>query len=145
MNKETMKANGMGLREDCIYIYRIKGMNYNPETNNVEYQLTKEHIFIDKGRAIYWAGFTNHYVLIGFMRSVFSPEGRADVLQTSRNLGDHFVFGNHKFMAIWTGVWEPIEREGLVCITFQTSVFESMINEVFTCMKENGGKLVDRN
>jgi hypothetical protein len=24
-------------------------------------------------------------------------------------------------------------------------VFEAMINEVFTCMKENGGKLKDRN
>ena len=134
----------MDLREDCIYIYRVKGMNYNDKTNKVEYELSKEHIFIDKCRAIYWQGFTNHYVLIGFMRSVFSPEGRNDVLQTSRNLGDHFVFGNHKFMAIWTGVWEPIEREGLVCITFQTSVFESMINEVFINMKEHDGKLVDR-
>jgi len=134
----------MDLREDCIYIFRVKGMNYNGETNKVEYELSKEHISIDKGRAIYWQGFTNHYVLIGFMRSVSSPEGRNDVLNTSRNLGDHFVFGNQKFMAIWTGVWEPIEREGLVCITFQTSVFESMINEVFINMKEHGGKLVDR-
>ena len=134
----------MKLSEDKLYIFRVKGMDYNEETNKVEYSLSKEFISIDKGMAIYWHGFTNHYVLIGNLRAMFSPEGRNEILQTAHDLGDHFIFGHNKFMAIWTGDWEPLERIGMVAITFQTSKLEAAINDVFMNMSENNGKLKDR-
>ena len=135
----------MELKEDQIFVFKITGTKYNAEAQSVEYELSKEYIAIDKGRAIYWKGFTNHYVLLGFMRTIFSPEGRADVLQTAYNFGDYFPIDHSRYMVVWTGLWEPLERIGMASVTFQTSVFEMMINEVYMSMKENGGKLLDRN
>ena len=132
------------MKEDMLYIRKVIGSDFNEKTNKIEYLLSKECVAIDKGRAIYYHGFTNHYVLIGFMRSVFSEPSRTEILNTAHQMGDSFIYGNQKWSAIWTGTWEPLERIGMVSVTLQTAMFEKMINEIYASMKEHDGKLVDR-
>ena len=132
------------MKEDMLYIRKVIGTEFDEENNQIVYKLSKEYIAIDKGRAIYYAGFTNHYILIGFMRSVFSEPARTEIMNTAYQLGDAFIYGNQKWSAVWTGDWEPLERIGMVSVTLQTSMFEKMINEIYASMKENGGKLKDR-
>ncbi len=134
----------MNRKENMIYMHRIIDKRMNEETNRIEFELSPEFIAIDKGGAIYHQGFTNHYVLIGFMRILFSPESRNEILQTAHQLGDAFTLDNGKFAVIWTGTWNNLERIGLVAVTFSAQKFEMMINEIYMGLKENNGKLVDR-
>ncbi|MHA1662568.1 MAG: hypothetical protein ACTSVR_04860 [Candidatus Thorarchaeota archaeon] len=135
------------MMENRIHIFKVTGQVLKEQEGgdtSIEYTLSKEYISIDKAHAIYFSGFDNHFRLIGFLRAVFSPEGRQEVLNTTRHPGDYFLINKGRYAVVWSGLWDMLEREGITAITFQTSIFEGMINEIYKWMKDHDGKLVDR-
>ena len=130
-------------REDCLYIYKIGNTIYDNSMHRVRHILSEEHIFFDKGRACYYRGFDNPYLLIGLFRTIFGEPCRSEVMQTSHQLGNIFVIGNQGFVAMWTGDWNPLERMGFVGVLFNTQSLNNMINDIMRNYEENG-ELKDR-
>lgn len=132
-----------------LYIFRVEEIRLDEEQHEllvqrqISYVLSDECVYFDKGRACYYRGFDNPYLLIGLFRTIFSEPCRSEVMQTSHKYGNEFVFGNQGFVAIWTGDWNPLERMGFIGVIFNTQSLNNMINEVMRNYEENG-KLLDR-
>ena len=132
-------------REDCLYIYKIEGTVYDNSTHQLHYKLSDEHIFFDKGRAIYYYGFDSPYILIGLFRTIFNEPIRSLIMQTGHKMGDVFEVstGNLDFIVMWTGDWNALERIGFIGTLFNSQVLGNMINEIMTDYEKHG-ELRDR-
>lgn len=133
-------------REDCLYIFKIESTGYKNNGHKVQHLLSDEHIFFDKGRAIYYRGFDNPYILIGMFRTIFNEPIRSLMMQTGHKVGDVFEVstGNMQFITMWTGDWNPLERIGFIGTMFNTQMLQTMINEILQSYEDNGHVLKDR-
>lgn len=135
----------MWLGEDKLYIFQVNQSRHNPDTHQIEYKLSEQCVYFDKGRAIYYRGFTSHYILIGFLQMLFTEPVRSIILQSARSRDDVFVLPEEGVAIVWTGVWDNLERAGLIGVTFNGKVLNDIINDIYRSMAEHDGKLVDRN
>lgn len=130
------------MRDDMLYIFKITEQEL--KNDKVEFTLSDECIYFDKGRAIYYHGFNSQYILIGFLQMALSEPVRSEVLGTTTEHGDMFTVGHHGLMIVWTGTWTHLERRGLVVSMFNSGFLNAIMNEIVKSVQENDGKLVDR-
>ena len=131
------------MREDMLYIFKIGKLYHQIGKHEIQGVLSEECIYFDKGRAAYHHGFDNPYLLIGLYRTLFNEPCRSELMATAHKLGDVFVIGNQNYVAIWTGVWEPLERMGFIAVVFNSQYLAGMVNDIMSGYDKHG-ELRDR-